>query len=101
MKNIEKVKAVKAERLRTYLKQPAFRLGYLDAYYNAPFSKSYDNMIFRDQLAYENGRLVAKALLVIGLAPMWRPQVQCPRDLPRLVQEYIQGVVPRSQRRQK
>ena len=94
IKNIVNTKPV--SKPREYFKRPAFRLGYLDAYYNKPFSRTYDRMVFSDQLDYEQGRLIAKALLIVGLAPQWRPQVQCPRDLPKLAKEYARGAIPRS-----
>ena len=93
MRNIKKTRAVKADR-NYIVDNLAFRLGYQDAYFGSPWSKAYDRMVFGDQLQYEQGRLIGIALKSRGVAPRWKPEVQCPRDLPRLIREYGHGAVP-------
>lgn len=93
MKNIKKVKAVEADR-SFIVRNLAFKLGYQDAYFGSSWSKAYDRMVFKDQLQYEQGRLIGTALKSRGVAPRWKTEVQCPRDLPRLIREYGHGVVP-------
>jgi len=93
MINIKNVRAVKATR-ENIVNKLAFKLGYQDAYFNSPWSRAYDRMTFSDQLQYEQGRLIGIALKSRGVAPRWKPDIQCPRDLPRLIREYGHGVVP-------
>lgn len=96
MKNIAKTKGVAINR-DVLVDNLAFRLGYQDVFFERPWSRQYDRMSFNDQLHYEQGRLFAAALKSRGLAPRWKTEVKCPRDLPRLMREHGHGVVPRRQ----
>lgn len=87
MKNAKKLRSYKASR-SIILDRPSFKLGYLDAFNGAPYRQTYEQMTSNDQLWYEQGRLCAANLKYLGVAPMWRPEVGCPRDLPKLIKAY-------------
>jgi hypothetical protein len=93
MKNIEKTKPTRAGR-DYIVGNEMFKIGYQDGYYGNPWADYYDKLSFNQQLQYEQGRLFAIALKSRGVAPRWKLEVQCPRDLPRLMREHGRGVVP-------
>jgi hypothetical protein len=88
-----KVRLVKADR--NYFKgNYPFKIGYQHAYSGLPWAKGYDLLDFSSQMQYEMGRLVATALKAKRLAPVWKADVECPRDLPRLYREHCHEVIP-------
>ena len=101
MKNLPKVRSVGGDptALRKVISNsPAFKLGYIDAVNGKGFNYVYDRMSFNEPLWYEQGRLFAVALLKENVAPVWKAQVQCPRDLPKMIHAYGRGVVPLSKK---
>lgn len=91
MKNVQKTKKCNPSR-DIFAKYPTFKMGYIDAFQGNSYRQAYEQMNFSGQLWYEQGRLCATNLKSIGVAPMWRPQVTCPRDLIRLINEHGIGI---------
>lgn len=97
MRNDKNRRRVSASR-NVIVGNELFKVGYQDGYYGNSWAAYYDKLTPNQQIQYEQGRLFAIALKSRGVAPQWKINVQCPRDLPRLMREHGYQVVPLMQK---